>query len=382
MLLQDSWMQYWASTSLQHRFCYAWHAALYSMAYSVAICGTTSIVPKSSPQPHACLTSTLLLPACLPNFPALHKQVGSCVLFGLFILFKVLPGWLVNLVISSYISLMGGIAVHWVLKPIANLLAPARLSDKELRMTLCPKIPFVLDEPLILQATIPEILLWGPSLALAAWYAYTKNWVANNYMGLSFCLLGIENIALGSPRNAVILLCGLFVYDIFWVFCTPVMVAVAKNLEAPIKLLFPRHPLWNLPAVQQLSEKIFGAAAAAATGSKTGKPMFAMLGLGDIVVPGFWVALMLRYDVQHKMQTTYFRTVFMAYTVGLGTTIWMMNYFQAAQPALLYIVPAILLAVLFHAAVRGEVVKLWNWHEEPEQAAQQEAAAAEGKKAQ
>jgi len=294
-------------------------------------------------------------------------QVGSCVLFGLFVLFKFLPGWLVNLVISSYISLMGGIAVHWVLKPLANLAAPARLTEKEVVIRLLPKIPHVLDEPVILQATLPELLLWIPCLGLAAVYAYTKNWVANNYMGLSFCLIGIESIALGSPRNAVILLCGLFVYDIFWVFCTPVMVAVAKNLEAPIKLLFPRHPLWNIPVIQQLSEKIFGAAAAAAAQSgTTGKRMFAMLGLGDIVVPGFWVALMLRYDVEHKMQTSYFRTVFVAYSAGLGTTIWMMNYFNAAQPALLYIVPAILLAVFGHAAIRGEVTKLWNWHEEEE----------------
>lgn len=41
-------------------------------------------------------------------------------------------------------------------------------------------------------------------------------------------------------RTGVILLAGLFVYDIFWVFCTPVMVAVAKSFDAPIKLLFKR----------------------------------------------------------------------------------------------------------------------------------------------
>ena len=34
---------------------------------------------------------------------------------------------------------------------------------------------------------------------------------------------------------------GLFFYDVFWVFFTPVMVSVAKNFEAPIKLLFPRY---------------------------------------------------------------------------------------------------------------------------------------------
>ena len=38
----------------------------------------------------------------------------------------------------------------------------------------------------------------------------------------------------------MILLAGLFVYDIFWVFCTPVMVSVARSFDAPIKLLFLR----------------------------------------------------------------------------------------------------------------------------------------------
>jgi hypothetical protein len=74
---------------------------------------------------------------------------------------------------------------------------------------------------------------------------------------------------------------GLFFYDIFWVFCTPVMVAVAKNIDAPIKLLFPR---------------LLDAAAVA--GAK--RPM-SMLGLGDIVIPGIFVALMLRYDVQVRL---------------------------------------------------------------------------------
>lgn len=35
-----------------------------------------------------------------------------------------------------------------------------------------------------------------------------------------------------------ILQAGLFVYDIFWVFFTPVMVSVAKSFDAPIKVSF------------------------------------------------------------------------------------------------------------------------------------------------
>ena len=70
---------------------------------------------------------------------------------------------------------------------------------------------------------------------------------------------GIAMIQLGSTQTGVALLVGLFFYDIFWVFFTPVMVTVATKIEGPIKLLFP-------------------------SGATPGK--FNMLGLGDIVIPG------------------------------------------------------------------------------------------------
>ena len=44
----------------------------------------------------------------------------------------------------------------------------------------------------------------------------------------------------GFSGAGAVLLSGLFFYDIFWVFGTPVMVTVAKSLDAPIKLLFLR----------------------------------------------------------------------------------------------------------------------------------------------
>jgi minor histocompatibility antigen H13 len=65
----------------------------------------------------------------------------------------------------------------------------------------------------------------------------------------------------------MILLSGLFLYDIFWVFGTEVMVSVAKNFDAPIKVIWPRDII----------------AYFVDTNVKT---TFAMLGLGDIVIPG------------------------------------------------------------------------------------------------
>jgi hypothetical protein len=45
--------------------------------------------------------------------------------------------------------------------------------------------------------------------------------------------------------------------------------------------------------------------------------------------------------------------------------------------ALLYIVPAILGALFLHAALRGEVGKLWQYQEHVAEQAEQEVAAAE-----
>jgi minor histocompatibility antigen H13 len=103
-----------------------------------------------------------------------------------------------------------------------------------------------------------------------------------------------------------------------------------------------------------------------------------MLGLGDIVIPGLFVALMLRFDVRKlglgedlpsgmSSRLPYFRAVMSAYVAGLVTTIVAMNMFSAAQPALLYLVPACLLTVLTLAFFKGELAELWAYSEEDEE---------------
>lgn len=67
---------------------------------------------------------------------------------------------------------------------------------------------------------------------------------------------------------------------------------------------------------------------------------------------------MLRMDVSTNFRTNYFQSAFGGYVLGLGTTIVVMNVFNAAQPALLYIVPAILSCVFLHAVVNGETKKV------------------------
>jgi len=62
-----------------------------------------------------------------------------------------------------------------------------------------------------------------------------QHWIANNIFGLAFAINGVELLHLNNIKIGCILLGGLFVYDIFWVFGTNVMVTVAKSFDAPIK---------------------------------------------------------------------------------------------------------------------------------------------------
>ena len=136
------------------------------------------------------------------------------------------------------------------------------------------------------------------------------------------------------------------------------MVTVAKNLDGPIKLLFPRSLIPH---------------------AETGKVELSLLGLGDIVIPGFFLALLLRFDAENaKMSTSkvnvsdnfpkpYFYSALIAYFLGLGTTLFVMVYFQAAQPALLYLVPACLGSSFLCAMIRGEVTLLLAYSEEVEE---------------
>mmetsp|Transcript_18937 Transcript_18937/g.53063 ORF Transcript_18937/g.53063 Transcript_18937/m.53063 type:complete len:355 (-) Transcript_18937:316-1380(-) len=266
--------------------------------------------------------------------------VGSAVLFSLFLAFKFLPKAWVNALLTAYIGGIAVVVLAGALAPYFTDFFPDSIRHKSITFPAF-KIPRVMESTEPTTITLPQIVFGIISAAFCVWYYINKSPFANNTLGLAFSLEGIEHLSLGSTTVGIILLCGLFLYDIFWVFCTPVMVSVATNFDAPIKLLFPR-------VVDEL-----------------GKRPYAMLGLGDIVIPGIFVALMLRMDVSTGFRSNYFQSAFGGYVLGLGSTIVIMNVFNAAQPALLYIVPAVLGCVFLHAAVRGEVKKVLTFDETP-----------------
>ena len=134
------------------------------------------------------------------------------------------------------------------------------------------------------QFTTHDLLCLGLCSTVGVWYIMKKHWLANDLLGMAFAINGVELLHLNNVVTGCILLGGLFFYDIFWVFGTDVMVTVAKSFEAPIKLVFPQDLLEN----------------------GLNSSNFAMLGLGDIVIPGIFIALLLRYDVSLKRNSHFY----------------------------------------------------------------------------
>lgn len=189
------------------------------------------------------------------------------------------------------------------------------------------------------------------------------------------------------------------------------MVTVAKSLDVPIKLMFPRPGDPDHP---------------------TKAPSHAMLGLGDVVLPGIVIGLALRFDLylfylrrqkrvpaasaegsetvekaeyfplagrwsdhfwthsllgrplwakdEKKAEApftfpkTYFKASLVGYVLGLLATLGVMMIWDHAQPALLYLVPGVLGSIWLTAAFRGELGLIWNYTEAIEEEEDQKPA--------
>ncbi|KAF2017235.1 hypothetical protein BU24DRAFT_146517 [Aaosphaeria arxii CBS 175.79] len=234
-----------------------------------------------------------------------------------------------------------------------------------------------------------------------------KPWYLTNLMGFGFSYGALQLMSPTTFGTGSLILCALFFYDIYFVFFTPMMVTVAKSLDVPIKLVFPRPSPPDAPS-------------SAAS--------HAMLGLGDVVLPGIMIGLALRFDLfvfylrkqklvkragvdgqdhetvekakyfslagrwsDHfwthslfgrplfKSSSTsrqeqpftfpkvYFKASLTGYILGMLATLGVMQIWGHAQPALLYLVPGVLGSLWLTALVRGELGLMWGFSEAVEE---------------
>lgn len=271
--------------------------------------------------------------------------IASCALFGLYIFFQIFSKEYINLLLTFYFFLLGIFALSHMLSPLVLKLVPSAVPVIPFHLKFTQGVGEAKEAILDYEFDSHDLVCLGLCSVVGVWYLLKKHWIANNLLGMAFAVNGVELLHLNNVVTGCILLGGLFFYDVFWVFGTDVMVTVAKSFEAPIKLVFPQDLLENGLGAQN----------------------FAMLGLGDIVIPGIFIALLLRYDISLKRGSHfYFYATFIAYLAGLLLTILIMHVYKHAQPALLYLVPACLGFPTFLALVRGDIKTMFSYEDHPD----------------
>lgn len=321
-------------------------------------------------------------------FPVL----GSAVLISLFLAFKYLDKQMIILIVNIYFAVVGCLAIPPVLIHLVKMAFGSHSLDCYTKQVLSFKANLSWTTPVTKKDLYDTVIkldkatmgMFVVVVVLMAVYMYTKHWVLANVIAVCFAMQGLSLILLDTFQTGLILLGGLFLYDIFWVFGSSkfagqsVMVSVATNFDGPIKILAPRNLFEVLTSVQ---EKGWTAADAF---------QFSLLGLGDIVVPGAFAALALAFDQHHastkapsltfnrffyRFPKPYFHACMVGYVLGLFTTMVVMHIFKTGQPALLYLSPSCSLSVLFVAWHKGEFLDMWSWVSPASQEAPKTASA-------
>mmetsp|Transcript_34242 Transcript_34242/g.88471 ORF Transcript_34242/g.88471 Transcript_34242/m.88471 type:complete len:676 (-) Transcript_34242:2414-4441(-) len=216
--------------------------------------------------------------------------------------------------------------------------------------------------------TFASVLLFLPCLGVGLlWYFFRHEswaWALQDLMGISISISFISVVAAPNMKVTTVLLCLMFVYDIWFVFISPyvfgqsVMIAVATGGSTGSYAYLPPTLLPNetrTPSESIPLSLIFPRLSTIGGG-------YSLLGLGDIFLPGVHIAFCLRFDLffgrgNEKLFTLrgYFLPNIIAYVVallGANVAVILMNF---GQPALLYIVPALIFTTLIKGAVCGEV---------------------------
>jgi minor histocompatibility antigen H13 len=124
--------------------------------------------------------------------------VGSCVLFGLYLLFKLFSKEYINMLLTAYFLFFGVMAVAATLRPfIAPLFSKSLQNEKPKTFSLF-SVAF--------EWTVIDIFALILGIGIGVWYVLTKHWIANNILGLAFSIQGIALLSLGSFQIGCILL--------------------------------------------------------------------------------------------------------------------------------------------------------------------------------
>ncbi|KAI7905654.1 signal peptide peptidase-domain-containing protein [Cokeromyces recurvatus] len=208
-----------------------------------------------------------------------------------------------------------------------------------------------------INVTIVHVLIFMVSIGLSVTYALNQHWIIGNIFAISIAIQIIRTLTLNSFGTGYLLLLSMLAYDVFWVFGTDTMLHLSKVIvNSPTSVVWPRNI--NTYVFNKLLRK---------------DQFFTMFGLGEIIIPGIFIAYCLKIDKlneskrQNKSEqkknkvyfkNPYFMSCLLAYTLGAGASIYTVHFTKEPQSAFLFVVPALILTSFSIALVRNELGQL------------------------
>ncbi|KAL3885324.1 hypothetical protein ACJMK2_025400 [Sinanodonta woodiana] len=253
--------------------------------------------------------------------------------------------YLVYVVIGLFV-IAGSSGLYYCLKPIFNRMIPVTCRVPP------NKVPCFRSRP-----DAKNLLIFGLCLAVGIFWAVQRKavyaWILQNILGYAFCINMLRTAHLPSLKICTILLLMLFVYDIFFVFITPLFTSSGDSIMIDVATGDKSTTGEKLPMVFQVPRLTNDAVNAC-------PQQYSLLGFGDIVVPGLLAGYSHAFDLTVNSSRVYFIGVCIAYAVGLVITFVALALLKTGQPALLYLVPCTLVTVFLIGWKRREVKQLWN----------------------
>eukprot|EP00794_Sanderia_malayensis_P013791 gene13791-15234_t len=267
-----------------------------------------------------------------------------------------------QLLFTLMTAVLATVAFSFLLLPLCQyVMSPCFNQSSKISLGVCGRFTSAEVTSLLLSAMI--VLLW----------IVTGHWLLMDALAMAMCVAMIAFVRLPSLKVSVLLLFGLLVYDVFWVFFSEylfkvnVMVKVATQpANNPMNILDGRVAQANgqgrelFPKLSLPGKLIFPSS------YRTGH--YSMLGLGDIVMPGLLLCFVLRFDNHKKRlnedekpsRISYFHCSLIGYFIGLVTATVASELSKSAQPALLYLVPFTMLPLITKAYIKGDLKLMWQ----------------------
>ena len=97
--------------------------------------------------------------------------VGSCVLFGMFLLFKYLPKDVLNGLLTVYFVFLGTMAICATFTPLFAKMMPKRVALKRVYFGTIPTIKYINEEgPYEVSFDVAELTTGAAAIAFCKWY--------------------------------------------------------------------------------------------------------------------------------------------------------------------------------------------------------------------